>query len=313
MKLNRNAIIVGSDGQDGRLLAQFLKEKNYQLALVGRERLDINSLLEVKELVLDTKPKEIYYLAAHHHSAEDKWDSDDILLKKSTAVHVLGVVNFLETMVLHAPYARLFYASSSHIFPSSTGEKLSESTRPLPENIYAITKYTGMLMCQYYREKKGIFTSCGILFNHESNLRSVKYLSRKIVVAAVQIFQKQRDQLILGNLDVAVDWGYAPDYVDAMYRILQLDSASDYVVASGKTHTVRQFVDIAFNYLGLNYIKYVKVDTSVLNKNIEIRVGDAIKLRLATGWAPTVSFQEMVILMVKIELENFKLITQDYR
>lgn len=299
--MKRKAIIVGGSGQDGRFLAEYLKRKEYELTLINRETLDITKLDDVNELVSRVKPHEIYFLPAYHHSSEDVLTSEGELFLKSFDIHVRAGANFLEAIACNVPTARFFYASSSHIFPPISKQPHTENTLPIPQSVYAITKYSGMLVCRYYREKKNIFASCGILFNHESNYRSPNYLSRKIVIAVTQIAHKKNDQLVLGNLDVSVDWGYAPDYVEAMYRMLQLNTPSDYVIATGILHTVREFVEIAFNYIGLDYRDYVKVQPDLLYKGPEIRVGDSTRLRLDTGWTPTVSFQEMVELMVDFE------------
>ena len=302
LNLKRRAIIVGSKGQDGRLLAELLIEKEYELALVGKGQSDITNRSEVDKLVSEVKPHEIYFLAAYHHSSEDVRESDEILFRKSFDIHAIAATNYLEAIALRAPDARFFYASSSHIFPDSGGKPLNEATTARPENIYAITKYSGMLACRYYREKRDVFASCGILFNHESSLRSPSYLSRKVAIAAARISRHKADTLFLGNLDVSVDWGYAPDYVDAMYRMLQLEIASDYVIASGKAHTVRQLVEIAFRHVGLDYREHVQVRPELLTKHIETRIGDPSRLRVDAGWCPSTSFEQMVTSMVDAEV-----------
>lgn len=300
--LKRRAIIIGSKGQDGRLLAELLVKREYELALVGRGQPDITNKCEVDKLVSEVNPHEIYFLAAYHHSSEDVRESDEILFKKSFDIHAMAAANFLEAISVRAPAARLFYASSSHIFPASGGELQNEETPARPENIYAITKYSGMLTCRYYREKRDVFASCGILFNHESSLRSPSYLSRKVAIAAARISRHKAETLVLGNLDVSVDWGYAPDYVDAMHRMLQLEVASDYVIASGKAHTVRQLVEIAFRHVGLDYRAHVQVRPELLTKHIETRIGDSSKLRVDAGWSPSTSFEQMVTSMVDAEM-----------
>lgn len=300
--MKRKAIIIGSTGQDGRLLTQLLEGKGYELTLVGRGQPDITRGDEVDGLVSMVKPNEIYFLAAYHHSSQDPLESDDSLFRKSYEIHALATANCLEAVARQAPEARFFYASSSHIFPESGSRRLSEDTIPRPENIYAITKYSGMLTCRYYRENRGVFASCGILFNHESSLRAPSYVSRKVAMAAARIASGKEDSLVLGSLDVAVDWGYAPDYVDAMHRILQLKTASDYVIASGEAHTVRQFVEIAFQHVGLDYREYVRVRPDLLTRNAVARIGDPSKLRADAGWAPTTRFEEMVTGMVDAEL-----------
>ncbi len=302
--MKRRAIIVGSKGQDGQLLADLLSEKGYELILVSRGQPDITNASAVSNLVSGTNPDEIYFLAAHHHSSEDELGSDEAIFKKSADIHVISAVNFLEAIASKVPAARFFYASSSHIFPHSTDHLLDEETPPAPDNIYAITKHFGMTACRFYRDKRKVFASCGILFNHESGLRSPKYLSRKVAIAAAMISKNKTGTLVLGDLDASVDWGHASDYVEAMHRVLQLETPSDYVIASGKAHTVRQFVEIAFGHVGLDYMAHVKVEPNLLSKRVETRIGNASRLKADTGWSPTVSFEDMVTMMVDAEMAH---------
>ncbi len=302
--LTRRAIIVGSNGQDGRHLANLLRRDRYQLACITRGSLDITDKTDVHELVSSFSPHEIYLLAAYHHSAEAATESDELRFEKSFELHATSTVYFLEAVVRSVPKARLFFAASSHIFPDSRMGVLNEDSLPCPRNIYAITKYSGMLACKYYRENKNVFASCGILFNHESNLRPPHFLSRKIAIAAARISRKQIDSVELGNLDAVVDWGYAPDYVDAMRRILQIDRPSDYVIATGNAHTVREFTEIAFRYVGLDYRDFVKIKPNLLTKHIQTRIGDASKLSRDTGWRPTIAFEDMVRELVRYELSE---------
>ncbi len=300
---SKKALIVGSGGQDGHYLSDLLVRRGYRVEGVTRESLDIADEAAVHHLIGTTRPDEVYLLAAYHQSAESEVESDGELFRKSLAVHATATVNFLEGALRHAPDSRLFFASSSHIYSDSEG-LLDEASPSRPTNIYAITKYAGMQACRYYREQKNLFASCGILFNHESNLRASHFLSRKIVLAAVQISRGLAGAVELGNLDAVVDWGYAPDYVDAMHRILQAPNPADYVVATGIPHTVRQFAELAFAAVNLDYRDYVKVRPGVLTKRIETRLGDAGRLQRDTGWKPTVDFEQMVALMVRHELAN---------
>jgi GDPmannose 4,6-dehydratase len=304
--LKRRAIIVGSKGQDGRLLSNLLTDKGYELVLVSKGDPDILNRADVSDLVSRTNPDEIYFLAAHHHSSEDEFESDVCLFRKSSETHVISAVNFLEAIASKAPSTRFFYASSSHIFPHSTGHLLNEETAPAPENIYAITKLAGMMACRFYRDKRKVFVSCGILFNHESALRPPTYLSRKVAIAAARIFKYKTGTLVLGDLDAVVDWGYASDYVEAMFRVLQLEYPSDYVIASGEAHTVRQFVEIAFSHLGLDYTEHVKLKSELLSKHMGTRIGDPSRLKADTGWNPTVKFEDMVRMMVDAELVSLR-------
>jgi len=302
--LQHKAIIIGSDGQDGQLLAKHLTYKKYKLTLLSRLNFDITDAVKVSHIVESVMPDEIYFLAGYNHSAEDTQESDNFIFGKSFEIHVVALSHFLEAIAQVNPKARLFYASSSHIFADYNGEFQNESTPTRPGNVYAISKYAGMMACRYYREKKKVFVSCGILYNHESSARSPNFLSRKVTKAAVEIKLKQRESLILGNLGVSVDWGYAPDYVDAMHRMLQLDTSTDYIVASGKLHTVRQLVEIAFKHVGLDYKKYVVEQDGLLSKSFETRLGDPSRLIRDTGWKPTISFEKMIKQLVDTEMNK---------
>jgi len=259
----------------------------------------------------DYRPDEIYLLAACHHSAEASVESDDELFEKSHAVHMTATVHFLETISVHTPNSRLFFASSSHIFPDGGLDLLDESTPKIPDSIYAITKYGGMLACRYYRERRDVFASCGILFNHESSLRAPHFLSRKIVTSAVRIAGGMDYVLELGNLDAVVDWGYAPDYVQAMWLMLQAEVPGDYVVATGIPHTVREFVEIAFRCVGLDYRPYVSVRPGLLTKSVETRLGNSGELRRRTGWSPSTDFEKMIERMVRHELFTQCMLKED--
>jgi GDPmannose 4,6-dehydratase len=305
---DRTAIIVGSSGQDGRHLSNLLRQRNYRVVGVSRNDIDITNAASVRDLIGDYSPDEVYLLAACHHSAESCSESDDELFEKSLAVHTTATVHFLEAIACQIPIARLFYAASSHIFPDSGQCLLDESATPAPGSIYAITKYAGMLACRYYRERRGVFASCGILFNHESSLRSPYFLSRKIAIGTARIARGMSETIEVGNLDAAVDWGFAPDYVEAMRLILQAEIADDYIVATGIPHTVQDFVEVAFRCVGLDYRDHVRVRPDLLTKNIETRLGDSGRLRRRTGWSPTVSFDEMVQRMVRHELASLSAI-----
>lgn len=310
---NRTAIIVGSRGQDGRHLNDLLQQNDYHVVGVSRSDIDITHAASVRGLISDCRPDEIYLLAACHHSSESCFESDEELFQKSQAVHTTATVHFLEAIACQLPKAHLFYAASSHIFPDCGQCLIDESLVPRPGSIYAITKYAGMLACRYYRERRGVFVSCGILFNHESSLRAPHFLSRKIAIGAARIACGMSEIIEIGNLDAAVDWGFAPDYVEAMWRILQADIPDDYVVATGVSHTVRDFVEIAFQCVGLDYRDHVRVRPNLLTKNVETRLGDSGRLRRRTGWSPTVTFDEMVQRMVHHELASLSAIPDPHR
>ena len=317
----RNVIIVGSQGQDGRLLGERLATEGCALLGVDRDGIrrgapaldpddapvDALDRTSVDRAVRAFAPDAVFYLAAFHHSAENACPLDDAeLYLRSHDVHVRGPANFLEALRRHAPRARFFYAASSHCFGEPSTSLQDESTPLRPICPYGISKTAGVQLCRMYRARHGLHASCGFLYNHESPLRSPSFLSAKIVRGAVEIARRQRDELILGDLSARVDWGYAPDYIDAMIRIVRLDAADDFVVASGRAHSVGDFVSIAFAHLELDWRRHVSADASLLTKSrpAAALIGDSSKLRRKTGWAPTVTFADMVRLLVDAELRR---------
>ena len=294
-------------------MTDLLKQKKYEVKGVCRGNIDITSAASVRELIGDFSPDEVYLLAAYHYSSESCFEPDDQLFERSQAIHATTTVHFLEAIACQLPKARLFFAASSHIFPDSGQRLLDECSVPDPRSVYAITKYAGMLACQYYRQQRGVFASCGVLFNHESSLRPSHFLSRKIAIGVASIASGMTQTLEIGDLDAVVDWGYAPDYVDAMWRILQYDRPDNYVIATGVPNTVRDFVQIAFSCVGLNYQDHVRMRPELLTKKIETRLGDSGLLRRRTGWAPMVSFNEMVQLMVCHELTSQSAVSNTHR
>jgi GDPmannose 4,6-dehydratase len=300
------ALIVGSAGQDGTLLAQLLAQRSIPHVGVQRngvrepsggmlDPIDLDDAKAVEKLISAYRPSHVFYLAAHHHSSQDALEAGLAdLWKSSLQVQVLGLVYFLEALRLQAPEARLFYAASSHVFGSPSEFPQTEQTRLAPDNIYGITKVAGMHACRHYREQYGQFASVGILYNHESLYRQEKFLSQKIIQAALAIRKGRQETLVLGDLTAEADWGYAPDYVEAMVRILDLSEGGDYIVATGQMHTVRQFVEIVFDQVGLDVSKHVVENRSLIRQRKVRLAGAARALKNATGWKPTLSFEEMV-------------------
>jgi GDPmannose 4,6-dehydratase len=306
--MNR-ALIIGVTGQDGTLLAsQFQKEGidfvglssegvvggDGRVGLAGR----VTDAEFVRHVVQAAPPSHVYYLAAHHHSSQDADLSKDAeLWKRSVDVQFLGLVNVMEALRAHAPGARLFYAASSHIFGAPVDSPQNEATPLIPNNVYGVTKVMGIEVCDYYRRQYGIFASVGVLYNHESVYRKEKFLSQKIIRGALGIKCGRAKQLVLGDLSARVDWGYAPDYVDAMVRILKLPESGRYVIATGEAHTVQEFVSVVFEHLGLDYKEWVVEDPSIIRKSTTVLIGDSGRLRRETGWAPSLSFPDMVRLL----------------
>ena len=260
----KKAIIIGVNGQDGKILFDFLVKKNY--ALIGLDKnnirvynykwsakVDITSTQSVINLVKKIKPDEIYHLAAIHHSAEEKsLDSSDYI-HQSYQINVYSLINFLEAIKTYSPRTKLFYAASSLIFGDAPKILQTENSPLNPNSIYGIDKATGLFLCRLYRQEYGIFAAVGILFNHESAQRSEKFISRKIIQGAIDIKNKKAKELVVGNLQAQADWGYAPDFIEAMHKILQTKMAADFIVATGQPHRVLDFVKIAFGSLDLDW------------------------------------------------------------
>lgn len=305
-------IIVGATGQDGTYLYRLLEEKKYQIYGFGRHRVisnndewasdaapDITCFSDVCELVRKIQPDEIYHLAAVHHSSEDPIAECITLFNQSYKVNVLSLFNFLEAVRQFSPRTRLFYAASSHIFGRPDNEPQDENTRINPLNIYAITKVSGLHLCRMYRTFHRIHTSVGILYNHESPLRGEQFVSRKIVQGAIRCKRDPAHRLVLGDLSGEVDWGYAPDYVEAMHAILSLHEADDFVLATGEKHTVEDFVRIAFGHLGLDWRKFVTEKKEIITRPAVALVGNPAKLVNKIGWKRSVTFSEMVKILVE--------------
>ena len=313
------AAIIGHTGQDGRYLYELLVRKGYYVIGVSRSdsrgsraphsfnKFDVRDINELRIFLTQTHPDEIYYLAAHHHSAENKPEEIYELFEKSFEVHVTSLLVILESMTSLLASSRLFYAASSHVFGNPSEFPQSEITPLRPSGPYAISKATGVQLCQYFRKEHGVFASCGYLYNHESPYRSPQFLTKKIVMSAVAIKKRKLKKLKLGNLGSVVDWGYAPDYVKAMNLILKQQEPDDFIVASGKGHTVKDFVEIVFDILDLDWKKYVIVDETLINKTqsqIPL-IGDAEKLRQVTGWVARHTLKDIARIMTLAELGKF--------
>jgi GDPmannose 4,6-dehydratase len=315
--MTRKAIVVGSAGQDGQLLCSQLSRRGYDVvgsvraapaggsSEVRQVAIDISSQAAVSALVADVVPDEIYFLAAFHQSATDDPGDFSELIRKSLDVNTISLVNFLDAIRGHSAATRLFYAASSHIFglPQSTVQ--DEQTPINPVSAYGISKAAGLFACRHYRASYGTFASVGILYNHESELRAAKFISRKIARGAAAIKLGEAKTLTLGNLDAVVDWGYAPDYTDAMQKILQAPKPDDFVVASGQPHTVRDFARIAFEAVELDFSRYVISDDTVLRRTSGALIGNPAHLTRTTGWRPSTDFPGMVRHLVKHEMASY--------
>jgi GDPmannose 4,6-dehydratase len=314
----KRALITGITGQDGSYLAEVLLEKGYEVhGMVRRsstetfQRLEgfrddlilhTGDLLDQRSLVdvmRDCEPEEIYNLAAMSFVAAS-W-SQPVLTSEFTAV---GVTRMLEAMREVAPGARFYQASSSEMFGMVREVPQRETTPFYPRSPYGVAKCYGHFITVNYRESYDLFAASGILFNHESERRGLEFVTRKVTHAAAGIKLGLVNELSLGNLDAERDWGYARDYVEAMWLMLQEDEPEDYVIATGEVHSVRELVEVAFDHVGLSPDQYVRIDERFLRPaEVEHLVGDASKARERLGWVPKTSFEEMIRRMVDSDLD----------
>ncbi len=317
------ALITGITGQDASYLAEFLLDKGYEVygttrrsSTVNNERikhiedrihilsgdlLDQSSLVSALQV---SQPDEVYNLAAQSF-VKASWDQP-VLTGEFTAI---GVTRILEAVRNVNPKIKFYQASSSEMFGKVVEIPQKETTRFYPRSPYGVAKVYGHYITLNYRESFDMFACSGILFNHESPRRGLEFVTRKISHAVARISLGKQDKLELGNLDAKRDWGFAGDYVEAMWMMLQQDKPDDYVVATGEAHSVQEFVEIAFNYVGISdWQKYVvsNVGAHLRPAEVDHLIGDATKARKELGWVPKTSFRELVEMMVKSDLEREK-------
>lgn len=311
----KKAIVVGSTGQDGYYLSELLRENKYEVIGIsskqisenklGITRLDVMQASEVESLLSKFQPDEIYFLAAVHQSSSDQQTEDGILFQKSIDLNVKALVNFLEGIRKHSSRSKLFYAASSHVFGNVDKSPQDETTPLQPDCIYGVTKTAGIGACHFYRENHNIFACVGIFYNHESPLRASKFVSKKIVEGAVAIKKKLQTELVLGNLESQIDWGYAPDYMKAVFAMMQLSKADDFIISSGEVHTIKDFVGGIFKYLGLDSSEFVKTNPALITKKQKKNLfGNNQKIKNATGWSPSTDFKGLIKILVDEELKK---------
>lgn len=311
----KKAVVVGHTGQDGYYLSELLLTKSYEVLGIsskqvatnkyGFTQLNVLDKGQVEVLLQKVQPDEIYFLAAVHQSSADVQMEEGILFQNSLDLNVRTAGYFLEGIRLHSPKSKFFYASSSHVFGSPAISPQDEQTPFQPECIYGITKTAGIGALRYYRENHNIFAGAGIFYNHESPRRASKYVSKKIVEGAVAIKKKRQTELVLGSLESKIDWGYAPDYMKAVHAMMQLPRAGDFVISSGELHTIQDFVEGVFGYLGLNWLEYVKLNPGLITKKQKTNLfGNNQKIKKETGWSTSVDFKGLVNIMVEEELKK---------
>jgi len=319
--MTKRALITGITGQDGSYLAEYLLGHGYEVvgmvrrsSTVNFERIthlmddiefaagDLLDQMSMIEILRTHRPTEVYNLAAQ--SFVQTSFGQPVLTGETTA---LGVTRLLDAIRIVDDSIRYYQASSSEMFGKVHEVPQRETTPFHPRSPYGVAKVYGHWITVNYRESYELHASSGILFNHESPRRGFEFVTRKISHGAAQIALGHADELRLGNLDAQRDWGFAEDYVEAMWMMLQQDNPDDYVVCTGETHSVREFCELAFGRVGLNYQDHVVVDERFFRPaEVDLLVGDATKARERLGWAPKTSFPQLVEMMVDSELDALK-------
>lgn len=319
--MKKRALITGITGQDGSYLAEFLLEKDYevfgmvrrastenferiehlrdQVTLIQADLLDQMSLITA---ITESDPEEIYNLAAQSF-VPTSW-TKPVLTAEFTAV---GVTRILEAMRLVKPEAKFYQASSSEMFGKVKETPQNEDTPFHPRSPYGVAKVYGHFITINYRESYNLYACSGILFNHESPRRGLEFVTRKVTDAVARIKLGLQTELALGNLDARRDWGYAGDYVEMMWMMLQQDEPDDYVIATGETHSVRELVEVAFGSVELDWKDYVVIDERFVRPaEVDMLIGDSSKAKEKLGWKCRVSFEELIRMMVESDLERVR-------
>jgi len=321
----KTALITGITGQDGSYLAEMLLKKGYKVigvkrrtSLISTDRIDnifndsdlimnfdlvygnMNDSGCLHRLLIEHKPDEIYNLAAQSH-VRVSFETPE----ETTEFVAMGTLRLLEAYKNICPEAKFYQASSSEMFGDNPENPQSETTRLMPASPYACAKVYAHNLCRNYRESYGLHISSGILFNHESPRRGETFVTRKITRAAARIKMGLQDDLLLGNLDAKRDWGFAGDYVEAMWLMTQQETPDDYVVATGETHTVKEFLQVVFDYAGLDVDKYVKIDERLFRPHeVPLLLGDATKAKEKLGWEPKINFEGLAKMMYDEDLKE---------
>lgn len=318
----KKALITGVSGQDGSYLAELLLENGYEVHGIMRrissfasERIDhlydtgrfhthygdLTDALSISALVGILQPDELYNMGAMSHVAI----SFDVP-KYTLETNMIGVLNVLEAVRQHSPHTRVYQASSSEMFGAPNAPvPYNELTPMIPQSPYGAAKLGAYNLVRQYQKGYGLFATTGILFNHESPRRGGNFVTKKITTAVARIKLGKQDTLTLGNLDAKRDWGWSPEFVEAIYRIMQHDKPDVFVVATGETHTIQEFVEEAFAYVDLDYKRYIKTDERYIRPNeVPLLLGDATKIRKELGWEPKMKFKDIVHAMVDYDLTH---------
>ncbi len=319
--MTKRALITGITGQDGSYLAEFLLSKGYdvygmvrrtstvryeriqkiqhQLKLIQGDMGDLSSLITAISAV---EPDEVYHLAAQSF-VPTSWNQPVF----TGDITGLGVTRLLDAVRAVNPAIRYYQASSSEMFGKVREVPQSETTPFYPRSPYGVAKVYGHWITVNYRESYDLFTCSGILFNHESPRRGMEFVTRKVTYHAAKIKLEMANEIRIGNLDSKRDWGYAGDYVRAMWLMLQQDEPDDFVIATGETHSVQRLLDVAFSHVGLNWRDYAVQDEAFMRPaEVDLLVGDPAKARRLLGWQPEVSFEELIGMMVEADLKKLR-------
>ena len=319
----KRALITGINGMDGSHLADFLLEKGYKVFGMERRtstpnrantkhlednadfefvRGDLSDQNSIVRCIKYTKPGEIYNLGSMSFVGES-WNMPE----ETGNVTGLGVLRMLEAIREFGNDIRFYQASTSEMFGKMVENPANEDTPFYPRSPYGCSKLYGHWITKNYRESYNMFATSGILFNHESERRGIEFVTRKISDGVARISLGLQDKIMLGNLDAQRDWGYAPDYVEAMWLMLQQNEPDDYVIATGKTHSIREFLNIAFDEVGIkNYMNHIKIDEKFMRPaEVEYLRGDATKAKEALGWEPKSSFESLVRKMVRNDVKSY--------
>jgi GDPmannose 4,6-dehydratase len=317
----KRAFITGVTGQDGAYLCQLLLSKGYEVFGLTRRKSPseamrwlgiekdvqflIGDVADLSSLIRHLRtiaPDEIYNFAAQS-SVRSSWDHPLV----TGQVTALGVANVLEAIRLEVPHTRFYQSSSSEMFGLAEGTMHNEETRFYPRSPYAAAKAYGHWLTVNYRESHRLHASCGILFNHESPVRGMEFVSRKVSDGVARIKLGMQDELVLGNLEARRDWGHARDYVGAMWSMLQQDEPDDYVIATGRATSVYDMCRIAFSSVGLDVDQYVRTDSALLRPaDVHVLVGDYSKAKRKLGWSPTVTLEETIAEMVESDIKRLR-------
>ncbi len=324
----KKAVITGVYGQDGSFLCELLWQKEYHILGISKKKLSANSLRikeelegeninvdinyidiynyeEVSQFIQQVQPDEIYHMATYHVSSEGKSNGDNIREQEGFNKNVIATANILEACYHYSKHTRIVTAGSCLMYDASETLQQDENTPFQSNSLYGLAKITEHMLVQFYR-KRGMFVCTAILYNHESHRRASQYVTKKIVENMIRIKRGDIQSFVLGSLDIEKDWGYAGDYADAMWRMLQIEQPKDFIVATGEVHTIREFIDKCADILEINnWGKYITINDSIINRRIDGQlVGNNSALKQELKWRRSKNFNEMIEEMVTYEMQN---------